>query len=133
MILPFTAVGLYLCVIVPNKRNKRNYSCELVRGTLVDYIRTSRKKIRIIRLRGKQHFSSMPIYEYYYNDSKRKLRGSIGGTSKKYREIGREVTIAVDRENGEAYCIEDDKEIQKIGVIIVICTVLLMLLIASWI
>ena len=130
MILPFTAIGLYLCVILPNSRNKRNFNCELVRGTLADYVRTGRTHIS---LTGKKHFSSMPIYEYYYNGSKRKLRGSIGGTSKKYREIGREVTIAVDRVNEKAYCIEDDKETQKMGIIVVIFTVVLMLLIASWI
>ena len=75
----------------------------------------------------------MPIYEYYYNGEKKKLRGTIGGTSKKYREIGREVTIAVDRENGNAYCLDDEKEIQVIGIIVVICTMAFMLLIASWI
>ena len=130
MLIPFVAIGLYLCVIIPNKRNKRSYNCELVMGTLADYVRTSAVRLT---LWGKKSFTSMPIYEYYYNGEKKKLRGTIGGTSKKYREIGREVTIAVDRENGNAYCLDDEKEIQVIGIIVVICTMAFMLLIASWI
>lgn len=126
----FTFIGVYLCVIIPNKRNKRSFNSELVKGVIVDYIRTGRKRITFT---GRIFFSSMPIYEYYYNGEKRKLRGNVGGTAKKYRQIGREVTIAVDRENGKAYCIEDDREMQNIGVIIVVATVALMLLIASWI
>ena len=130
MLIPFLAVGLYLCVILPNKRNKRSYNCEMVTGVLVDYVRTSAVRLT---LWGKKSFTSMPIYEYYYNGEKRKLRGTVGGTSKKYREIGREVTIAVDREKDKAYCIDDEKVMQVYGTFIVICIVALMVLIASWI
>ena len=69
----FTFIGVYLCVIIPNKRNKRSFNSELVKGVIVDYIRTGRKRITFT---GRIFFSSMPIYEYYYNGEKRKLRGN---------------------------------------------------------
>ena len=126
----FTFIGLYLCVIIPSNRNKRSYNCDLVKGTQIDYVRVSRRRISLL---GKINFTSMPIYEYYYNGEVKKLRGSIGGTSKKYRENGRSVTIAVDRVTKEAYCVEEEDDTVKSGVIIVGCTVVFIALIASWI
>ena len=118
----FTCVGLYLCVYTPYKRNKRNLYCDTIKGVLVDFYRDRSR-------RGSTSY--MPIYEYTYDGEKKKLRGQVGGTNKKYRQKGRIVTLAVDRETKKAYCIEDEKGIVIIGWIVVAFTQAIVMMLIS--
>ena len=118
----FTCFELYLCVYLPYKRNKRNLYCDTVKGVLVDSYRDRS---------GRGSTSYMPIYEYTYDGEKKKFTGQVGGSSKKYRQKGRIVTLAVDRETEKAYCIEDEKEIVIIGWVVVILTQMLVMMLAS--
>ena len=118
----FTCVGLYLCVYTPYKRNKRNLYCDTIKGVLVDFYRDRSR-------RGSTSY--MPIYEYTSDGEKKKLRGQAGGTNKKYRQKGRIVTLAVDRETKKAYCIEDEKGIVIIGWIVVAFTQAIVMMLIS--
>ncbi|MGN1146924.1 MAG: DUF3592 domain-containing protein [Lachnospiraceae bacterium] len=50
-----------------------------------------------------------PIYEYEWMGETKRLYSHVGGTAKKYRDIGRKVHILRDPENGRVYCKEDEK------------------------
>lgn len=123
MVSIFTFIGLYLCVIAPAKRNKRSHCCDIVEGVLVDYHPTQKR-------RGKTSFC--PEYEYYYDGKVKRYSGTVGGTSKKYREIGKRVSLAVDRETNKVYCLEEERSAEKFGVGIVVITLAFIALIISW-
>lgn len=52
--------------------------------------------------------SYFPIYEYEWLGEKKRFKGSTGGTSKKYRNIGRRVHILRDMTTGKVLCKEDE-------------------------
>ena len=107
----FASAGLYECVYRPNKLNKQMKDCVMVQGVVVDYTVNFRYH------NGRVYRS---IYEYYYEGVYHRIESLAGGSERKYAEIGRRVTIAVNRNTGKAYCLEDEKVGRKIGIIFLI-------------
>ena len=83
-------VGFWLAFLRTMKLSNEEQGCYKVRGVQVDYARISSRN-------GNSSF--VPIYEYRYNGKIKKHRGTIGGTGSKYKQIGKEVTIVINRKN----------------------------------
>lgn len=110
----FVAMVADMCILKPNKRNRMLFVCDTVVGRQVDCLLKSKRSK--LGLRGtKKNSSYMPIYEYYYKGERHKLTSTVGGTASEYKEIGRDVTIIVNRETGAAYCREDEESATKFG------------------
>lgn len=122
-------LGLWLAFFRPMKLSEEEQNCDKVRGVQVDYARESSGHRRVFG--GARRSSYVSIYEYRYNGKTKRHRGTIGGTSPKYRQNGREVTIVINRKNDKVYCLEDSREISKVGVFIMIFGLLILLGIIS--
>ena len=57
----------------------------------------------------------------------KKYKSQIGGTSPKYKQVGKEVTIVINRENGKVYCLEESRETSKMGIYIIILGVVVLI------
>lgn len=78
---------------------KREHLMQVLTGEQVDY------KVD----RDSDSTCYFPIYEYEWMGESKRLYSHVGGTAKKYRDIGRKVHILRDPENGRLYCKEDEK------------------------
>lgn len=112
----FLAVGLifggvFLAFIRPARRKKQMVSCRKVNGKQVDYNR---------RRGNNNGYTYTPIYEFYHNGEMVRIEGEIGGNGSKYRQIGRNVTIVINDETGEMYCLDDVASIKKATIFIII-------------
>ncbi len=114
--------GLWLCTFRPMKLRDEEKSCDLVRGVQVDYVKISSRH-------GKSSYA--PIYEYRYNGKIKKYKSTLGGTSSKYRQNGKEVTIVINRNNNKVYCLEESRETSKMGIFVMIFGLLILIGIVS--
>ena len=107
----------YACVYKPNKRLKNSFMYDGVLGKQTDYIVKSNRKR--LTFRGiKDYCVCTPIYEYYYSGKIHKLVGTVGSNTSRYKEIGRCVTIMINRQTKDVYCKEDEEDEKSISWII---------------
>ena len=114
--------GLWLSVFRPIKLSQNEEQCDLVRGVQVDYVKISSKK-------GKSSYA--PIYEYNHSGKVKKYRSTLSGNGSKYKQVGKEVTIVINRVNNKVYCLEESREISKMGIFIIIFGLLILIGIVS--
>ena len=104
----FTIYGIVNSIYVPAKQKRQINDCNMTPGMLVDFKRSHKK--------GRHIYT--PIYQYFNNGEKKFLVSHISGSGLKYKQIGRMVTIAINRINGRIYCVEDEKTSKNIGLIL---------------
>lgn len=117
--LSLILIGGFLCIYKPIRIKRQMQSCYIVKGRLADYNKT--------RDSGNT-YKYTPIYEYYYNGQKKHLHSSVSGNGRKYRQIGREVSIVINNLTGEIFCKEDEKDGALIGAICMIGGIITMAL-----
>ncbi|MBQ9765387.1 MAG: hypothetical protein IJW18_04255 [Lachnospiraceae bacterium] len=103
--------GLYLGIIRPAKRKKAMSFCRKVPGKLVDYRRKGSRS---------EGYTYEPIYEFYYNGEVLRIDGEMSSSGSKFRRIGKEVTIVINEETGEKYCLDDVAGIKKSAIMCMI-------------
>lgn len=117
--LSLILAGGYLCIYKPIRIKRQMQNCHIVKGRLTDY----KKKRDCDR-----EYKYTPMYEYYYNGQKKHLHSSVSGNGRKYRQIGREVSIVINNMTGEIFCKEDAKDGVLIGAICMIGGIITMAL-----
>ncbi len=88
--------GIYKQILI--KRNAPNM--QVISGVVADYT--------VDHGTGDDPDSYFPIYEYEWMGEIKRFKGSSGGTSKKYRNIGRRVHILREPASGKVLCKEDE-------------------------
>ena len=119
MSLLFIAVGVGLVIVQPVKRKRELERSRMVEGTLVEYITKHG--------RGKEMDVHCPVYEYYYNGEFKRLKSNVAGSSDKYRQIGRKVTIVINEATGNVYCKEDQGSGVIMGIVFAVFGVIIAL------
>lgn len=114
----FFYCGILCLVIVPAKRLTKRKRGIRVPGVLVDYYTVGGNVLWPV---------CAPVFSYYYNGEMRMLRSDIAGNSKKYRKLGRKVTIVIDEQTEEAYCTDSTGTIIFIGLCALIVGILLVI------
>ncbi len=117
--------GVFLSIVRPMRRKRDMINCRTVQGTQVDFIRerhgSKRKGYRKVY---------KPIYEFNDNGEVVRIEGEMGDSTSRFRQIGRVVTIVINDESGDKYCLEDMAGIRKdAGVITAFGVLVLALLI----
>ena len=111
--------GFCISVIGPRKRKKEMENCHMVKGHIADYKKHSSHD---------EPVSYTSIYEFYDNGENVRIEATVSGTSKKYCQIGREVTIVINDVTGKVYCKEDANESKKLGWIFLIVGIIFLTL-----
>ncbi len=115
--------GIYLSVIKPMRRKRAMIHCRTVQGTQVDFIKekhgSKRKGYRVVY---------KPIYEFVDRGEVVRIEGELGDSTSRFRQIGRVVTIVINDENGEKYCLEDMAGIRKVAGFITVVGVLVLVI-----
>ena len=88
--------GIYKQILLKRKQP----DMQVLSGVVADYT--------VEHGNGDSSDSYFPIYEYEWRGEAKRFRGSSGGTSKKYRTIGRKVHILREPDTGKVLCKEDE-------------------------
>ncbi len=116
--MTFFMVGLYASIILPATNKKNMQHCDIVEGEIVDFVKSGTSNRN-----GRRHRSSVSyaaIYEYEYGGRKSRIRSSGSSTTGEYTELGKKVSIVVNHKTGEAYCIEDKKNLTGMGIVFIL-------------
>ena len=109
MFMGFLWVGIYFVFILPKKkRNTEN--CIIYEGRICKYVKTNNG------IWWSANYSA--VYEYIHNG--KMCRVGSGIEQNKRKKIGTKVTIALNEETGEAFCVEETREYYVWGVIIIV-------------
>lgn len=112
----FIIAGGYISVIQPTRRKKNMSDCHMVPGKIIDYRRE----------RSDDSYVYRPIYGFYHNYQDMSIEGKVAGNGRKYRQIGKKVTIVINDATDEIYCLEDADDGKKLGFIFLIIGTLLL-------
>lgn len=112
----FIIVGAYVAIIQPARRKRNMSDCHTVPGKLIDFRRE----------RSDDSYVYRPVYGFYHDYQDMSIEGKVAGNGRKYRQIGRKVTIVINDATDEIYCLEDSNDGKKIGFIFLIIGVLLL-------
>ena len=96
--LVFIFLGFYIAVIFPKKR-RNVQDCILVEGKVIKNVKTNNGILWTATYSA--------LYEYWYNGERRKV-GSVSDSRIK-KAIGKKVTIAVNKNTEEAFCLQEQK------------------------
>ena len=112
----FIIAGGYISVIQPTRRKKNMSDCHTVPGKLIDFRRE----------RSDDSYVYRPIYGFYHDYQDMSIEGKVAGNGRKYRQIGRKVTIVINDATDEIYCLEDSNDGKKLGFIFLVAGILLL-------
>lgn len=109
MCMGFLWVGIYFVFIFPKKkRNTEN--CIIYEGRICKYVKTNNG------IWWSANYSA--VYEYVHNGKLCRVGSTI--EQNKRKKIGTKVTIAINEETGEAFCVEETREYYFFGTIIIV-------------
>ncbi|MBE5948855.1 MAG: hypothetical protein E7261_07495 [Lachnospiraceae bacterium] len=112
----FIIAGGYISVIQPTRRKKNMSDCHTVPGKIIDFRRE----------RSDDSYVYRPIYGFYHDYQDMSIEGKVAGNGRKYRQIGRKVTIVINDVTDEIYCLEDSDDGKKMGFVFLVIGVLLL-------
>lgn len=90
--------------------------CHTVPGKIIDFRRE----------RSDDSYVYRPIYGFYHDYQDMSIEGKVAGNGRKYRQIGRKVTIVINDATDEIYCLEDSNDGKKLGFIFLVAGILLL-------
>lgn len=106
--LVFLGVGAYLCFFRAARRNRERPDTHIVRAAQVDTVESADSDGTI---------TYFPVLEYEVYGEARRYQSHFGGTSAKYRQIGRRVDLVINDRTGEIYSLEEQRGTLLLGVI----------------
>lgn len=111
MSILFILIGFNIAIIKPRRLKNEMADCTVVQGSLIDYRVRRRKKGGAIYC---------PQYGFYHNGEQRTIWGTVGSSSRKFRQIGRQVSIVINNRTGRIYCLEDERSRRTFGFMFVL-------------
>lgn len=107
--LGFEWVGIFIAFIYP-KKHRNMEDCVLLEGRICKYVQTKHGIL------WQSEYSA--VYEYIYGRKMCRV-GSIQSQHRR-KKIGTKVTIAVNEKTGEAFCVEENKDYNFCGSVLMV-------------
>ena len=98
LLMVFMWVGIYITFIFPRK-HRNTEACVMLEGRISKYVKTNRG------VWWAAHYSA--VYEYIYDGKICRVGSTEKGNRRK--AIGTKVTIALNKDTGEAFCVEEQR------------------------
>lgn len=132
MIIIYTIGAIFLVAIIllsigiaiQNSRKKKLANCSLV--TIGRVVKIVKHRYDDIGFDGASSEMFHPIFEYSVGDQKYVKESKFGTTSQKY-EIGQEVEIYYNPDNGDQYYVAGENTQKKLGIIFTIAGVIVLI------
>ena len=116
----FLVLGILLIFVKPYKTKKSLKKSDIVIGELVDYIEAGISSMDSEDSCRDDRILYAPIYEYSYKNMTYRYRSTVASTTSSRTDYGLKVSIAVNRDTGEVFCVEDEKMNLLFGVVLII-------------
>lgn len=114
----FLFAGSWLAIINPYKRKQQMVNCDIVTGVQVDAIKSDYTFKYYNSKNVATNYNA--VFEYEYGGVKRRYKSKVGGSGGIGTKLGRKVSIVINHETGEVYCLEDEKGALAPGIILMV-------------